>query len=328
MRNKLWLIIIALAVAMAGWGWFSLRPGKKSADRVDWVRPAVGTIRTAVTATGTVKPQNRLEIKPAIAGRIDEILVREGDRVRQGQVLANMSSTDRAALLDAARPQGREAIDYWSQVYKSTPILSPISGTVIVRSVEPGQTVSMSDSVIVLSDRLIVQAAVDETDIGKVHLGQLAVITLDAYPQIHVEAKVDHIAYESTTTNNVTTYNVDILPEKVPPVFRSGMSANVEIVTAEKKDVLTLPVEAVIQRGRKSLVKIDAGPGNPPRRQAITTGLSDEKAIEIVDGLSPEDRVAVERPDYSALSENQKSNPFMPRRPRGGRSSGGGRGPR
>jgi macrolide-specific efflux system membrane fusion protein len=51
-------------------------------------------------------PQNRLEIKPPIAGRAEEVLVNEGELVKAGQIIAWMSSTDRAALLDAARAQG------------------------------------------------------------------------------------------------------------------------------------------------------------------------------------------------------------------------------
>jgi len=58
-----------------------------------------------------------------------------------------MSSTERAALIDAAQSRDEETLKYWQEVYKQTPILSPIAGEVIVRSVEPGQTVTTSDSV-------------------------------------------------------------------------------------------------------------------------------------------------------------------------------------
>src|SRR5262245_33207288 len=62
-----------------------------------------GPIEKAVEATGEVAPLNRVEIKPPISGRIEKLLVDEGDHVKQGQILAWMSSSDRAAIVDAAR---------------------------------------------------------------------------------------------------------------------------------------------------------------------------------------------------------------------------------
>ena len=98
-------------------------------------------------------------------------------------------------------------------------ILSPIDGEVIVATIQPGQTVTTTDDVVVLSDHLIVRAQVDETDIGKIQLGQKAFISLDAYPDRRIQATVEHIYYESSTVNNVTIYNVDLLPNGCSAVF-------------------------------------------------------------------------------------------------------------
>ena len=87
-------------------------------------------------------------------------------------------------------------------------------------TIQPGQTVTTSDAVVVLSDRLIVRAQVDETDIGKIKLNQGAFITLDAYLDTKIGAVVDHIYYESETVNNVTIYKVDLIPENTPEFFR------------------------------------------------------------------------------------------------------------
>jgi len=91
-----------------------------------------------------------------------------------------------------------------------------VDGEVIVSKDYSGQTITTADVVIVLSDHLIVQAQVDETDIGKIKLGQEVKLTLDAYPQIKITGKVNHIYYESLIVNNVTIYQVDILPDSVP----------------------------------------------------------------------------------------------------------------
>jgi macrolide-specific efflux system membrane fusion protein len=306
------LVVIALLVAAVIIFYSSSRSGKDQEVMAE-LNPSYGEILISISTTGTVEPQNRLEIKPTIGGRIDTILVREGDRVVPGQVLAWMSSTDRAALLDAARKEGDESYKYWEETYKATPLVAPIEGEIIVRAVEPGQTVTTQDTILVISDRLIVKARVDETDIGKVQVGQMARVSLDAYPEKVVTAVVDHIAYESELVNNVTIYKVDILPKSLPPVFRSGMSANVEIVEVIREDVLTLPREAVKGEGADRYVLIRGGEGGHPVRRPVQTGLSDGRIVEIVSGVEDGDAVLIPNRKYSLPEGRQNgSNPLSP----------------
>ncbi len=315
MSKKL-LIIIAGIIVLLGTGYLIYTKNGKSSDKLALreIQPVVGDIRITFSTTGVVEPQNRLEIKPPISGRIEEILVQEGDRVSRGQIVAWMSSSDRAALLDSARAQGKEALAYWKDVYKATPLISPIDGEVIVRAMEPGQTVSTGDAVIVVSDRLIVKAQFDETDIGRVHLKQAAVITLDAYPDAAINGMVDHIAYESQLINNVTIYEVDIVPQKVPPFFRSGMSTSVEVIEKEKKSVLLLPVGAVTTEGTHSVVTVRDSNGRYIKRE-IKTGLSDGARIEIIGGLTEGTPVIVKAQRYTLPEQTNESSPFMFRRP-------------
>ncbi len=287
---------------------------KKEAQVSEFIKPVYGSIQTSISTTGTVEPQNRLEIKPPIGGRIEEILVKEGEKVKTGQVLALMSSTERATLLDAARLQGKETMDYWKKVYKATPLVAPINGEVIVRSVEPGQTISASDAVIVLSDRLIVQAEVDETDIGKVKVGQNATIKLDAYPEVNVDGKVDHISYESTVVNNVTIYKVDIVPKSVPDIFRSGMSANVEIIENKKDHALLIPLKALGQDNKGLFVMVSQGQDKEPVRKAIETGVSNGENVEVVAGLTENDTVVIVSQKYELSDGETANNPFFPSR--------------
>ncbi len=314
MKNKkyriyLILLIVIISIVLI----IKLKQGKTSVESVREISPIYGSIQTYISTTGIVEPQNRLEIKPPISGRIEEILVKEGQKVEIGQTLAWMSSTERAALLDAARAQGEEALKYWQEAYKATPLIAPIDGEVIVRAVEPGQTVTSADAVIVLSDRLIVKAQVDETDIGKVKLAQAAIISLDAYPEIKVEAKVDHISYESEVVNNVTIYEVDILPKSVPRVFRSGMSANVDIIEESKENVLIVPLEAVIQEKEGSFVLLSQGKDKKSVKRSVGLGISDDKNIEIVSGLEAGDKILITTQEYLPLNNtNSGTNPFMP----------------
>jgi macrolide-specific efflux system membrane fusion protein len=317
MRNKKWKAVLALLIA-AGLGVIFiivLKQKQSPTESVKLISPVYGAIQISISTTGTVQPQNRLEIKPPISGRVEKVLVQEGDQVRRGQTLTLMSSTERAALLDAARAQNKDQLAYWEEVYKPTPLVAPINGTVIVRAVEPGQTVTSGDAVIVLSDRLIVQAQVDETDIGKVKLKQTAVISLDAYPDTKVKAKIDHIAYESKIVNNVTIYEVDILPEKVPAIFRSGMSANVNIIEQSKENVLLIPLEAVKQDADGSFVLISSGRSEKPVMRRVQLGISDDKNVEVVSGLETQDNIVMASQSYQPLKDTGSGkNPFLPSR--------------
>ncbi|OGP52936.1 MAG: hypothetical protein A2Y65_05120 [Deltaproteobacteria bacterium RBG_13_52_11] len=317
MWNKKWYLVlsiligVSLAVILA----IVLKQKQASTEGDKLINPVYDTIQTVISTTGTVQPQNRLEIKPPISGRIEKVLVQEGERVTIGQTLALMSSTERAALLDAARAQNKETLEYWQEVYKPTPLIAPINGEVIVRAVEPGQTVTSSDAVIVLSDRLIVQAQVDETDIGKVRLNQAAIISLDAYPDTKVKAIVDHIAYESKIINNVTIYEVDILPKKAPSIFRSGMSATINIIEQSKENVLVIPVEAVKQDEEGSFVLTSPGIGEKPVQRRIQPGISDDKNVEVIAGLETSDKIIIETQNYQPSKEKEQgTSPFMPSR--------------
>ena len=316
-RNKLAGGIV-VAVAVIGVAiFFFLNANSTKETRFAEIRPSRGTISSSVSTTGAVEPQTRVKIQSSVGGRIEEILVEEGRQVSKGMVLAMLSSTERSSLLDAAKLQGKCEQSYWDSLYKKTAVIAPMDGQVIVRSVDPGQTVTTSDSLFVLSDRLLVKAYVDETDIGRVQVGQRAVIGLDAYPEIQVIGVVGHIYYESHLQNNVNIYNVDVVPERIPEVFRSGMSANVKIIVQEKTNALLLPIGAVQSRNGKTVVLQRSG-SKPEETQykTVRTGMQDEIQIEILDGLS--DNSVVLLPDTSFVLPGKKggSNPFMPQRGR------------
>ena len=310
-RAAIAVIVVAAALVVRACARGNTKAPKPAFRRVTVSRE---NLRITKTATGEVTPQNRVEVKPPIAGRIEQVLVREGDAVTQGQVLAWMSSAERAALLDAARSQGPESLARWESAYKPAPLLSPLDGTVIVRAVEPGQSATTGDPVVVVADRLIVKAQVDETDIGAIAVGQSAAITLDAYPKEVIPAYVDHVAYEAKTVNNVTIYEVDVLPERVPEFMRSGMTATVTFTVSAKPGALVLPAEAVRQDASGPSVLVPgARPWDRPWRARVTTGLTDGKWIEIVSGLQAgEAALAPSTRLPRGNREQQRGSPFSP----------------
>jgi macrolide-specific efflux system membrane fusion protein len=314
-HKKLRLIIVIALILAASAGFFLK---KRSANQITYRenKAEIATIEIKVLATGTVQPQNRLEIKPPIPGRVEKVMIEEGQKVKRGQILAWMSSTERAALLDAARSKGVEELKKWEEIYPPTPILAPLSGTIVLKSVEQGETFTSVDSLMAMSDRLTVKSQVDETDIASIQLNQEAEIILDAYPDQKIPAQVSKIAFEATTVNNVTTYIVDVLPKAVPSFMRSGMTANVTFVVNSKKDVLAIPSEALKTKDGASMVLIRDQKGREVEK-AIEVGVNNGKQVEIISGLTLGEVVLTRALE---LEDKKSSNPFAPARggnPRG-----------
>lgn len=310
-RKRL-VVVTALAIALVGSGIYYYKQSRVEAITYKDFPVQRGDIKVSLLATGTVQPENRLEIKPPVAGRVEQVLVEEGQRIKKGQILCWMSSTERAAMLDAARAEGEAEVKRWEEIYKPTPVVAPINGTLIARNIEAGQSFTNSDAILVMSDRLTVKAQVDETDIAEIKMGQTAEITLDAYSSDPISAKVDQIAYDAKTVNNVTTYVVDVLPDKTPEFMRSGMTANVKFFTQSKEGVLLVPSEAVLTRDGQSTVLLKQG-DKPPVEREVSIGVTDGKQTEITDGLSENDIVVVEQVKAkSSGRSNRGSNPFSP----------------
>jgi macrolide-specific efflux system membrane fusion protein len=312
-------VIIALILTIIVAGGLYYKKTRKPAVVYTEQKITRGDLILKVQSSGTVSPQNRLEIKPPVAGRIEEVLVKEGDVVKKGAILAWISSTERAALLDAVRAQGAKELKRWESLYKPTPVVAPIDGTLILRKVETGQSFINTDPIFTMADRLTVKAQVDETDISQIKMNQPAIIRLDAYPNEVIPGSVVHVAYDATITNNVTTYIVDVLPNEVPEFMRSGMTSNVEIEVAHKSDVILVPMTSLVTNdsGTNLLVKGSKGPQVLP----VTTGADDGKNIEIVSGVIEGDIVLTED-TTKQFSGGKPSSPFMPSGPRRG---GGGR---
>lgn len=293
MTKKKKIIVVIMAAFVVGAAvFFIFRSNtKRDARQTSMIKVRRGDIAVRVRLSGSVQPRNRLEIKPQVAGRIESILVAEGDRVSKGQTLAWMSSSDRAALLDAARAKGEDEVKKWEDTYRPAPVISPLDGFIIARNKEPGQAVSLADVILVMADKLIVRADVDETDLAHMAKGKQVTSTLDAYPDDSFRGVIEHIAYESRLVNNVTVYEVRINPLSAPKDFRAGMTANIELVAASSRDTLLAPLEAVTQRrGRKSVRRMSAA-GNKSEDVAVETGITDGRNIEIISGLNEGDTI-------------------------------------
>lgn len=318
------LLAVTALIALSGCGHGN---AKATGQKVKVQR---GDIRQVVQATGQVEPLNKVSILPPVTGRIDKIVVVEGETVKRGQVLAWMSASDRAAILDNARSEGPAVLKQWEDEYKSTPIVAPTDGLIIARNVVTGQTVAADTDMYDLSDRLVVFADVDETDLGKIHMNQIADCTVEAYPNKVFESSVSLIGHQAIKVNNVISYQINLEPKKVPGELRAGMTADVNFIVQLKQDVLWIPNFAVKgQQQGPATVKVLTTPGKPPEDRDIVLGISDGVKVEVVSGLDEGETIVIPGLDMpKALSGGPMSmsgSPGQTQRPSGGGGGGGGR---
>jgi macrolide-specific efflux system membrane fusion protein len=272
----------------------------------EYLKVERGPMRVTLRESAVIQPEHRLTVTPPIPGRIDAINVANGVAVKKGQVLAWISSTDRAALMDAARAAGGKEISFWEDIYKPAPLIAPLDGHIISTAVVPGQVVVTAQVVFTMSDHLIVQSNVDETDLNHVWLGQSVDITFDSFPETRLTGKVHEIAFDATTVNNVTTYVVNIYLDSIPDYIRSGISANVFLLVSDRKDVLRIPTDAITPEGTVLVVQ---GQNQSPVTQKIKVGMSDGTWTEALTGLDEGDWI--ERRVF-AVKGAEKGFSFVP----------------
>lgn len=142
------------------------------------------------------------------------------------------------------------------------------------------------------NDTMILSVNVDELDINSVSKEQEAEVTLDAIEDRTFTGTVTKVSNSASGTNGgVAKYTVKISIPK-DEKMKAGMNASATIIVEQKKDVITIPVSAVSEKGGKSFVytKKDSD-GNLSGEQTVTTGLSDGDMVEITEGLSEGDTV-------------------------------------
>lgn len=175
-----------------------------------------------------------------------------------------------------------------------TKVLSPVDGVVVSRNVDIGQTVAASFQTptlfVIAKDltKMQIDTNVAEVDIGKIKAGQYVEYTLDSYPGMNFKGKVKQVRIAPITVQNVVTYNVVINVDNKDLKLKPGMTANVSIITNNKKNILTVPNSSL----RFTPVKTDDVPrykeqgiwilaDKKPKRINIKTGVSDGTFTEI-----------------------------------------------
>lgn len=302
-------------------------------------------------SVSTLAWKDQTQLKATLAGKVTGLYAREGQAVRKGQRLFALNSDtaqNQHKTLQVAYEQAQLNLTDLENQLSDLAVKAPIDGIVSGMDVKEGDEIkssgansaaSSSDSTttasngslgkIINTGQMEVSFPVDEVDIAKVKVGQTANVTVDALPDETFKGKVTDIAEEGVVTNNVSSFEVTILIDNPKSLLKSGMTANVTIVVAQKDNVVLIPIEALQERGGRKFVLTPPSEGSAQGRnmKPVTVGLTNESFAEITEGLQEGDKVLLPGQQANAA----RTNPMMPgfgggNRPggSGGNRSGGG----
>lgn len=212
-----------------------------------------------------------------------------------------------------------------------TRIVSPVDGVVVSRNVDVGQTVAASFQTPTLFTiaqdltKMQIDTSMAEADIGRIKVGQEVDFTVDAYPDTTFKGKVWQIRIAPITVQNVVTYDVVVLVDNQQMKLMPGMTANVSVIVAEKKDVLKIPNAALrfkpyekAKTGATGMAKggtAEKGPSvwiienEKPKRVPVSVGTSDGNFTELVSGSLREGQDII----VESLNKPKQSAPAGPR---------------
>lgn len=224
--------------------------------------------------------------------------------------------------------------------FRGSNVVAPMDGVLLTKDIEIGESiisgVSSFNAGTVLftvadTSRMIVKAGVNEVDIGKIRVNMPVKVTLDAYPKVLFNGRIDRIAPAVRLDDKVRVFDVEIRLDAQGRELRSGMTANIEVVGERKDKVLTIPVESVFRRDDQEIVyvkkpvdrkalaepekKLEGEAAKKAEKDAwkkffdkrvITTGLADNAKVEVIAGLKPGEEVALEDPTLS--KKDQEDN--------------------
>lgn len=240
------------------------------------VEADIRPIEHVLLINGIVKPEpNKVAtVSTRAEGRIQELYANLGDRVKKGHRLAAMLPR---------------------QIGNPPPLVSitaPLSGIIVERNVSLGGPVEPNSTLFQIADlsKVIVEGDVFESDVSKVKLGQDARIRLDAYPDEIFSGTVSFVA--SQLDPEKRTLDLWVSVDNKDSLLKPELFARVALVVEHSREVLTVPVEAIIDDGAEKFVFVKNG--NQFIRQDVATGVSNDRYIEITDGLYPGDKVVTD----------------------------------
>jgi len=274
-----WSLVLACLSAILALAWIFGRPYfgiNQIAYRTVTIEE--GPLTATIRASGTLNPVRSVTVGTGVSGMIRELNVDFNDRVRQGQVIAQIDQREFKAKFDQAQANydlalknheynvrlqkegfisqqalvGTEgvlkaalgALNLAKKSLDDTEIRSPVDGVVVKRSVEVGQTVAaslQSPEIFVIARNLAemqVETSIDESDVGRIEEGFEATFTVDAFPGRIFRGKVKQVRKSPVNIQNVVTYTVLISANNPDFKLLPGMTANARIIIERNEKAL------------------------------------------------------------------------------------------
>ncbi len=289
-----------------------------------------GDISSYILKNTTLEAERWVDVRTRTTGQVIAILAEEGDSVSAGSVLARLDAD--AARINVAQREvaHREASQRYEredalfqrnlgskEAYESaktqlesakaqleqakltlsyTAITAPIAGIMTLRNIEVGNMVTNNQVVASVAkfDPLLARIQVTEKDFGKITVGQIARITIEAAPEREFTGTVKMISPVVDPESGTVKITVEI-PRADKSLLRPGMFASVYIITETRQNTLVIPKKALVLEGEGNQVFVfetdpETGRGQA-RRRRIEIGFTDSDRLEILSGLSPGERV-------------------------------------
>lgn len=275
-KDRRWLwVILGLLGCLVFW-WLGIRWWNRDVVSIKTATVARGPIEQVVTASGIVDAPV-YELGPKMGGKIMRINVKEGERVTEGETLAEFDDTTR--------------------------LVAPASGIVAKVNFDEGETVVLGQPAITVVNynRLWVNAQIDEVDIANVRIGDKVKITSDVYPDKIFEGVIYWIAPLAELRRVGGRVKMDeesyVFPCKIRFLgshdeLKVNMSVNVDIVTRKNENALIVPREALISREDSSLVFV-VKKDSRVNESKITIGIRSYASVEATSGVSEGNPVAI-----------------------------------
>ena len=320
---------VTIAVPNAG----SLTSAQAATASVDGVS-ALGSARLAYQKSQTLTAPS--------AGTVAALCIQEGSRVSVGDAVIQLTSDSLTGQVETAADELRSAelsLADAENTLDDYTITAPISGTIIQKNVQAGETIgtdsSTSETLCIIHDLSYLELTldVDELEILSIQEGQSVSITADALPDETFSGVVTNVSSAGTTTGGTTTYPVTIRIDDFGQLL-PGMNATAEIVVDSAEDALSVPNGAIVRGGYVLVTEDSPSAANAVEGMtapegyvyvAVETGVSDDNYIQVTAGLEEGDTVAYDA-DAASLASNSSQGMMMPGGMGGGAPMGGGPG--